>query len=95
MGGLKKTDADPESLKKGFGMFGEGVVMGVIVGMIIGVVGGYDGKGVMRVGIEMGGVVVLMGRMVGLLMEGVTGMCEGVGCYIEKGLGGKNVYIGL
>ncbi|KAJ0073084.1 PTS galactitol transporter subunit IIC [Bacillus altitudinis] len=93
--GLNKIHADPETLKKRFGIFGEPLVMGLILGIIIGLLGGYDAKGVMTLGIQMAAVLVLMPRMVALLMEGLIPISEGARSYIQKRFPGKNVYIGL
>lgn len=93
--GLNKLHADPETLKKRFGIFGEPLVMGLLLGMLIGLLGGYDAKGVMSLGVQMAAVLILMPRMVALLMEGLIPISEGARDYINRKYPGKNVYIGL
>lgn len=93
--GLNKLHADPETLKKRFGIFGEPLVMGLVLGIIIGLLGGYDAKGVMGLGVQMAAVLILMPRMVALLMEGLIPISEGARDYINRKYPGKNVYIGL
>ena len=93
--GLNKLHADPETLKKRFGIFGEPLVMGLVLGILIGLLGGYDAKGVMTLGVQMSAVLILMPRMVALLMEGLIPISEGARDYINRKFPGKNVYIGL
>ncbi|WP_309091429.1 PTS transporter subunit IIC [Domibacillus sp.] len=93
--GLNKLHADPETLKKRFGIFGEPLVMGLVLGMLIGLLGGYDTKGVLTLGVQMSAVLILMPRMVALLMEGLIPISEGARDYINRKFPGKNVYIGL
>lgn len=93
--GLNKLHADPETLKKRFGIFGEPLVMGLVLGMLIGLLGGYDAKGVLTLGVQMSAVLILMPRMVALLMEGLIPISEGARDYINRKFPGKNVYIGL
>ncbi|MEK5036537.1 PTS galactitol transporter subunit IIC [Sporosarcina sp. FSL K6-3457] len=93
--GLNKLHADPETLKKRFGIFGEPLVMGLVLGVLIGLLGGYDAKGVMGLGVQMAAVLILMPRMVALLMEGLIPISEGARDYINRKYPGKNVYIGL
>ncbi|MGE8203742.1 PTS galactitol transporter subunit IIC [Heyndrickxia sp. NPDC080065] len=93
--GLNKLHADPETLSKRFGIFGEPLVMGLVLGMIIGLLGGYDVKGILTLGIQMAAVLIIMPRMVALLMEGLIPISEGARDMINKRFPGKNVYIGL
>lgn len=93
--GINKIEADPETLKKRFGIFGEPLVMGLVLGLLIGFLGGYDAKGILTLGIQMSAVLILMPRMVALLMEGLIPISEGARDLINKKFPGKNVYIGL
>ncbi|MGM7723891.1 PTS galactitol transporter subunit IIC [Metabacillus sp. Hm71] len=93
--GINKLHADPETLSKRFGLFGEPLVMGLVLGMIIGLLGGYDVKGVLMLGVQMAAVLILMPRMVALLMEGLIPISEGAREMINKRFPGKDVYIGL
>jgi PTS system galactitol-specific IIC component len=93
--GINKIHADPETLSKRFGIFGEPLMMGLILGMLISILGGYDLKGILTLGVQMAAVLVLLPRMVSLLMEGLIPISEGARDYINKKFPGKNVYIGL
>ncbi|WP_232698442.1 PTS galactitol transporter subunit IIC [Brevibacillus daliensis] len=93
--GLNKLDADPETLKRRLGLFGEPLTMGLVLGMLIGVLGQYDLKGILTLGIEMAAVLILMPRMVALLMEGLIPISEGARDFMSKRFPGKKVFIGL
>lgn len=93
--GLNKLNANPETLSKRFGIFGEPLVMGLVLGILIAILGGYDAKGVLTLGVQMAAVLVLMPRMVSLLMEGLIPISEGARDFITKRFPGKDVYIGL
>lgn len=93
--GLNRLHADPETLKRRFGILGEPLVMGLVLGMLIGLLGGYDLKGILTLGVQMSAVLILMPRMVALLMEGLIPISEGARDYINRKFPGKNVYIGL
>ena len=74
--GFNKIEANPESIQKKFGVFGESTVLGLIIGIVMGLLAGYDAKGVLQLGVKMSAVMVLMPRMVSLLMEGLTPISE-------------------
>lgn len=93
--GFNKLNADPETIQKRFGVFGEPVIMGLILGVVIGILGKYDLAGILKLGIEMAAVLILLPRMVQLLMEGLIPLSEGAREFIQKRFPGKEVYIGL
>ncbi len=62
--GIKNLKADPESIQKKFGIFGEPMMLGLVLGLIIGALAGYDIGGIFKMGITMGAVMMLMLRMV-------------------------------
>ncbi|MFU0784467.1 MAG: PTS galactitol transporter subunit IIC [Thermoanaerobacterium thermosaccharolyticum] len=95
--GIKNLHADPESIQKKFGIFGEPMILGLILGLIIGGLAGYDVGGILNMGIKMGAVMMLMPRMVKILMEGLIPLSEGVKDFLQKrNLGeGRNITIGL
>lgn len=92
---FNKVKADPEVLKKKLGIFGEPLMMGLILGLILGILGRFDLAGILKLGMEMGAVMVLMPKMVALLMEGLIPISEGAREFISKRFPGKKVYIGL
>lgn len=92
---FNKVKADPETMQKKLGIFGEPLTMGLILGVVLGILGKYDLQGILKLGMEMGAVMVLMPRMVSLLMEGLMPISEGAQEFISKKFPGKKVYIGL
>ncbi len=100
--GLSKIEADPEDIKKRFGVFGEPVVLGVVIGLIIAAIG-YAGSGpfsswfpkILQVAVSMGAVMVLMPRMVALLMEGLIPLSEAAREFLQKRAKGRDIYLGL
>ncbi|WP_152657853.1 PTS galactitol transporter subunit IIC [Oceanobacillus sp. CFH 90083] len=93
--GLNKLHADPETLRKRFGVFGEPLVMGLLLGLLIGILGEYNIQGILTLGIQMAAVLILLPRMVALLMEGLIPISEGTRDFVTKRFPGKEVYIGL
>ena len=100
--GLNKVKADPDAIKKRFGVFGEPVLQGVIIGGIIALIA-YAGVGtftswitkVLQVSISLAAVMVLMPRMVALLMEGLIPLSEAAREFLQKRAKNREIYIGL
>ncbi|MCD4838221.1 MULTISPECIES: PTS galactitol transporter subunit IIC [Neobacillus] len=93
--GLNKLNADPETIQKRFGVFGEPMMMGLILGILIGILAGYDVGGVAKIGISMAAVMLLMPRMVKILMEGLIPISEAARNFLQKRYGDRDIYIGL
>ena len=93
--GFNKIEANPESIQKKFGVFGESTVLGLIIGIVMGLLAGYDAKGVLQLGVKMSAVMVLMPRMVSLLMEGLTPISEAANEFVQKRFPGREVNIGM
>ncbi|VBB08944.1 phosphotransferase system sugar-specific permease component [Lucifera butyrica] len=88
--GIKSLKADPETIQKRFGIFGEPIMIGLILGAIIGLLAGYDIGKVLQLGVAMGGVMFLMPRMVKILMEGLIPVSESVREFLQKKNFGKD-----
>lgn len=95
--GVKNLKADPETIQKRFGIFGEPMMIGLILGLAIGALAGYDLGKILQLGVAMGGVMFLMPRMVKILMEGLIPVSESVREFLQKKDFGKgrNLTIGL
>lgn len=94
--GLNKLDADPETIQKKFGIFGEPMIMGIIIGAIMGILAGYSVPKIMSIGMSMGGVMLLMPRMVKILMEGLTPIQEGAQNLLQnKFHTDREIYLGM
>lgn len=93
--GIGKLHADPDTIQKRFGIFGEPMMMGLILGIIIGLLAGYDVAGVTKIGVAMAAVMFLMPRMVKILMEGLIPISEAAREFLQKRYGDRDIYIGL
>lgn len=93
--GFNKLNADSETIRKKFGVFGEPIFIGVLIGAIFAGVAGYDFKGILTTAISLGGVMVILPRMTKLLMEALTPISSAIGDVLRKKFPGKEFYIGL
>ncbi|MGS2778832.1 PTS galactitol transporter subunit IIC [Robertmurraya sp. GLU-23] len=93
--GIKNLHADPDTIQKRFGVFGEPIFMGLILGIGLGALAGYGAGDIIKVGMAMGGVMFLMPRMVKILMEGLLPVSEAARNFLSKKFGADNIYIGL
>ena len=87
--------ADPETVRKTLGVLGEPISMGLILGVVIGVLAGYDILAIAVLGINSAAVMLLLPRMIGILMEGLTGISDVVSSYVKTRFPGREIYIGL
>ena len=92
---IKDLHADPDTIQKRFGVFGEPLFMGVFLGVVLGALAGYPAGQIIKVGMAMGGVMVLMPRMVKILMEGLIPLAESARTFLSKRFGDRDIYIGL
>ncbi|KGP72385.1 PTS galactitol transporter subunit IIC [Pontibacillus yanchengensis] len=93
--GINKLHADPETIQKRFGVFGESIFIGLVLGLALGILAGYSVGDVIDIGISMAAVMVLMPRMVKILMEGLMPVSESAREFLQKRFGNKDIYIGL
>jgi PTS system galactitol-specific IIC component len=93
--GLRKLEADPETIRKRLGVFGEPIVIGVVLGLIFGILAGYDVVKILQLGISLGAVMLLLPTMVKILMEGLIPISEAAREFMYKRFKGREFYIGL
>lgn len=93
--GLNKLQADPESLRKKFGVFGEPMFIGFVIGFLIAIFAGTGIADALALGITMAAVMVLLPRMVSVLVEGLTPLSEVIRTRLQKLMPGRTIYIGL
>lgn len=93
--GFNKIEADPETVQKKFGVFGESTVLGLIIGLGMGILAGDDLGGILQLGVKTSAVMVLMPRMVSLLMEGLAPISEAANTFVQKRFPGREVNIGM
>lgn len=92
---IKDLHADAESIQKRFGIFGEPMMMGVLIGCVLGILAGYDIGKILQIGMAMGGVMVLLPRMVKIIMEGLIPVSESVRDFLQRKFGDRELHIGL
>lgn len=56
--GFNKIQADPDTIQKKFGIFGESTVMGLIIGLVIGILAGYDLQGISQLAVKTAAVML-------------------------------------
>jgi len=93
--GFNKLAANPETIQKRLGIFGDTTVMGVIIGIVIGLLAGYNVTETLQLSVQTGAVMLLMPRMVSLLMEGLAPVSEAAGNVVKKRFPGRDLYIGM
>lgn len=99
--GFNKLKADPDSIQRRFGIFGESMILGLVIGVLLGLAGyGLDEPradiiAILGLGINLAAVMVLLPRMVAILMEGLIPISDAAREFVTKRLPGRKFYIGL
>ncbi|MFE5429027.1 PTS galactitol transporter subunit IIC [Peribacillus simplex] len=82
--GIRNLKADPESIQKRFGVFGEPMMIGLVLGIIIGFLAGFNMDEILKLGMNLGAVMLIMPRMVRILMEGLIPLSDAVRTLLKK-----------
>jgi len=104
--GLRDLKADPDTIRKRWGLFGEPVILGLIIGLILGILAfafnvpeGQSGlvtiSKILGVGMNLAAVMLLLPRMVAILMEGLIPVSEAARDFMQRRASGREIYIGL
>ena len=94
--GLSTLEADPKTIQKKLGFFGESMFIGFIMGIGLGVVAGFSLKDVLELGFSIAAVVFILPKMCGILGEGIMPISDSMKAYMLKRFPNmKNSYIGL
>lgn len=93
--GINKLNANPETIRKKFGVFGEPMIMGLVIGAALGLLGGLDSGSVLKLAISTAAVMYLMPKMVAILMEGLIPISEASRTFMSKRFKGREIFIGL
>ena len=97
--GVRDWKADPETIQKRFGVFGEPVILGLVIGLVIGILGFYNAENavvkILQTGINLAAVMLLLPRMVQILMEGLIPVSEAARDFMQRRATGREIYIGL
>ncbi len=100
--GLNKIQADPETIRKRWGVMGEPVILGLVIGIILGILAFFNAGSfitvvtkVLNTGMSLAAVMLLLPRMVQILMEGLIPVSEAAREFMKKRAAGREIYIGL
>ncbi|GKS81622.1 PTS galactitol transporter subunit IIC [Ligilactobacillus pabuli] len=93
--GFNRLQADPKTIQKRFGLFGETSVMGLLIGLGVGILAGYQVGEILNLGIETAAVMVLLPKMVSLLMEGLAPVSQAANQFVKKRFPSRELYIGM
>lgn len=92
---LKNLKLDPDTIRKRLGILGEPIFLGLFIGVILAALAGQSLMDVILTGINVGAVMLLIPRMVGILMEGLTPVADAARKFMQKKAAGREIYIGL
>jgi PTS system galactitol-specific IIC component len=103
--GIRNWKADTETIEQKLGpTVGDPMIMGLIIGIVLGLIA-YFGEfatnfvgtfaKILILGVQLAAVMVLLPRMVRILMEGLIPISESARDFMNKRMGGREVYIGL
>ncbi|MGE7184924.1 PTS galactitol transporter subunit IIC [Peribacillus sp. NPDC006672] len=92
---LRDVKADPESITKKFGVFGEPLTLGAIIGVLLGILAGFDVGSVMTLGVTVGAVMVLLPKMVDVLVEGLSIIREAAEAFLKRRFPNREFYIAM
>ncbi|EHY2713315.1 PTS galactitol transporter subunit IIC, partial [Escherichia coli] len=85
--GLNKLDVDLNSVQKRLGVFGEPAIIGVIVGALLGVLTKQAITTIVPMAMGVAGVMVLLPKVVGVLMEGLNPIGKSAKEIMQKQMG--------
>jgi len=99
--GLQKSKLDPESLRERIGFWGEPMMLGLYIGVLLGVfiwlVSDYSWQIILQLAVAIPALIFLEGRMIGILIDGLTPIVDGVRDVFSKSerFKGREILIGI
>lgn len=94
--GLNKIEADPETIQRKLGLFGEPMIIGFILGLLLGISAGYEFKEILSVAVRFSAVIFILPKMGGILGESLIPISQGMKTFMEKKLPNMGqTFIGL
>ena len=99
--GLQKSKLDTENLRKNIGFWGEPMMLGFYIGVLLGVfiwaVSDYSWKIILELAVAIPALIFLEGRMIGILIDGLTPIVDGVRDTFAKSerFKGREILIGI
>lgn len=94
---LNRVKADPDALRQKLGVWGEPIMLGFYIGILLGILGRQSVVQTFTAGVYLAGLMFLQGRMIGILMEGLMPIVNGVQEAFNKmeRFKGKEIFIGI
>ncbi len=100
--GVRNVKADPESIQKRWGVFGDPIILGLIIGLVLGLLAYYNAGDLstvvvrtLQTGMNLAAVMLLLPRMVQILMEGLIPVSEAARDFMQRRASGRDIWIGL
>ncbi|MFN2281051.1 MAG: PTS transporter subunit IIC [Anaerolineales bacterium] len=85
---LQKSRLDPEGLREKIGIWGEPMMLGLYIGVILGVfiwaVSDYSWTIILQLAVAVPALIFLEGRMIGILIDGLTPIVDGMRDVFQK-----------
>ncbi len=92
---LRKLQLNPDTIRRRIGVLGEPIVLGLVIGVVLAALAGESLMDILTTGINIAAVMVLIPRMVGILMEGLTPVADAAREFMTKRFAGRKFHIGL
>ena len=98
---LQKSKMDPDSIRKKVGIWGEPMMLGFYIGVMLGVliwlVADQPATIILQLGIAVPALIYLEGRMIGILIDGLMPIVDGVRDAFQKSerFKGREILIGI
>lgn len=93
--GIRRITLNTDKLESRLGVLGQPLIVGSILGVAIGLLAGYPFGKALQLGVEMGGVMILMPMVVKLIMQGLMPIAEAARQMLQKRFKGSTYRIGL
>ncbi|MDN3017942.1 PTS galactitol transporter subunit IIC [Paenibacillus sp. BSR1-1] len=93
--GLNKLDISLQKLNKRLGIIGDPVIIGVLVGIILGLVTRRPVTELLPMAVGIAGVMVLMPKVVGVMMEGLSPIGKAAKQFMLKRMGTSELNVGM
>ena len=93
--GINKLHADPQTISKKFGIFGEPLFVGVVLGAVIALLAGAPIKGILSAAMYTAATMVLTPKMMQVLMGGLIPFADAVKSILNNKFKGSNFHIGI
>lgn len=94
--GLNKLEINMDRIEKRLGIFGDPTFIGIFVGAFLGILTKQSFSSTLLICMGFAAVMILIPRMVGIMMEGVTPIGNAASAFIKKYIGtNERFYIGM